>query len=139
MLQHGIHSAIGGGKAVKLYLFGPMRGYPDGNGPAFKEAREALRDMKHEVFCPWEFSASMGWPPTRRERNPDRLRHLMMRDFEWIVTNAEGLVGLEGWPKSKGSLAEVHLAWAIGLPVYEYELFVRRIIREVKNVPEAGS
>lgn len=121
---------------MKLYLFGPMRGYPDGNGPAFKEAREKLRDMGHEVFCPYEFCVSLGARPKKTDRDPLRLRQLLCQDLSWICNHAEGLVGLEGWHNSKGSLAEVHLAWAIGIPVYEYNFFSRRVIREVKSVPK---
>jgi hypothetical protein len=41
---------------VKLYLFGPMRSIKNENREAFKEARETLRAMGHEVFCPSEFT-----------------------------------------------------------------------------------
>lgn len=107
-----------------------MRGIIDENRPAFKEAREKLRDMKHNVFCPSEFT------DTRKElKLSTDLRGMMYCDVAWICNEAEGVVCLPGWASSKGAMAEVHLAWAIGIPVYEYELFHRRIIREVKGVP----
>lgn len=119
---------------MKLYLFGPMRGYPNANAPAFKEAREKLRDMKHEVFCPSEFTDRL-----RSEGGNTALREVFKWDMAYILGEAEGLVGLPGWSMSKGSLAEVHLAWAIGLPVYEYEQFSRRVIREIKSVPNLNN
>lgn len=119
---------------MKLYLFGPMRGYKDANRAAFKEAREILRDMKHEVFCPSEFTARI-----KSEGLSTDLREMLKYDLAYILNEADGLIGLPGWASSKGSLAEVHLAWAIGLPVYEYETFVRRVIKEIKDVPNLRS
>ncbi len=111
---------------MKIYLAGPMRGIRNENKEAFAEARAALRDMTHEVFCPSEFSM---------KNDIHDIREALRYDLAYILREAEGIVCLPGWPASKGSLAEVHLAWAIGLPVYEYEFFVRRILREVKSVP----
>lgn len=120
---------------MKLYLAGPMRGYKDLNRDAFKDARERLRDMKHEIFCPSEMTDTV-----RENGRPSDTRDMLWYDFAWILQEAEGMVCLPGWEKSKGALAEVHLAWAIGIPVYEFNLFVRRVIREVKIVPDnAGS
>jgi hypothetical protein len=115
---------------MELYLFGPMRGIPDANRAAFREARETLRDMGHNVFCPSELTDNY-----RAEKIPYNMIELMRIDLNWICNYAEGLVGLEGWNVSKGSLVEVHLAWFKEIPVYEYESFKRRIIREVKGVP----
>ena len=110
---------------MKIYLFGPISGNKN-HREIFAEARTALRDMGHEVFCPVEFGVA---------NEIKGLREAMRFDLAYILKEAEGLVGLPGWPASKGSLAKIHLAWAIGLPVYEYEFFARRILREVKSVP----
>lgn len=108
----------------KIYLFGPMAGIISNNEPAFKEARETMRDMGHEVFCPSEFT---------RTHNMTDLRECMRWDLAFILKEAEILVGLSGWRASGGSLVEVHLAWRLDIPVYEYEFFSRRILRQVKN------
>jgi hypothetical protein len=110
---------------MKLYLFGPMQGILHSNREVFTVARENLRDMGHDVFCPSEFSHKF---------NVTDIRECMKVDLAWIIKDAEGLVGLEGWRKSKGALVEVHLAWLLGLPVYEYEFFSRRILREVRSL-----
>lgn len=107
-----------------IYLFGPMAGIPKNNAPAFKEAREKLRAMGHDVFCPVEFSENTGIVD---------IRQAMSYDLAYIIKEAQLLVGLEGWRASGGSLVEVHLAWRLKIPVYEYELFSRRVLREVKN------
>jgi nucleoside 2-deoxyribosyltransferase len=119
---------------MRLYLFGPMRGFPAANEMAFRQAREKLRDMKHEVFCPWEMTEQR-----KREKLSTALREVMRIDIDWICTYADGIVGLRGWQHSKGSLAEVHVAWAIGIPVYEYDSFSRRVIKEIKVVPSIGA
>jgi hypothetical protein len=106
-----------------------MRGYPAANRPAFKVARETLQDMGHNVFCPSQLTESM-----REAGLSTDLREMLRIDLTWICNYAEGLVGLPGWGSSKGSLAEVHLAWAINIPVYEYEQFSRRILKEIKSV-----
>lgn len=108
----------------KIYLFGPMELIPQKNEPAFREARTKLRDMGHEVFCPSEFTLTQGIKD---------LRTALKYDLAWIISEAELLVGLEGWRNSGGSLIEVHLAWRLDIPVYEYEFFSRRILRQVKN------
>jgi nucleoside 2-deoxyribosyltransferase len=115
---------------MRLYLAGPMRGIKGNNREAFNEARNTLRDMKHEVFCPSEMTDTLVF-----QKGNTSLRNVMMLDLDWICRYAEGMVMLPGWNISKGALAEIHLAWAIGIPAYNYTLFSRRVIREIKNVP----
>jgi hypothetical protein len=119
---------------MRLYLFGPMRGYPAANRPAFKVARETMRAMGHEVFCPSELTESY-----KEAKIAYSMIEMMRLDLNWICNYAEGLVGLEGWNVSKGSLVEVHLAWFKEIPVYEYEQFSRRILKEIKGVPHLKS
>jgi nucleoside 2-deoxyribosyltransferase len=119
---------------MKLYLAGPMRGVTNGNAEAFKDARNRLRDMRHEIFCPSEFTDRL-----REAGESTDIRKTLAYDFAYILHEAEGIVMLPGWRGSKGTLAELHIAWAIGIPAYEYEFFVRRVIREVKNVAENSS
>jgi hypothetical protein len=116
---------------MKLYLAGPMRGYKNQNREAFETACAKLRDMQHEVFNPVELEDRLRSVWSKKPI----LRELMGMDCKYICEEAEGVVCLPGWPGSNGALAEVHLAWAIGIPVYEYEMFSTNRIREVKGVP----
>ncbi len=115
----------------KIYLFGPVelggeasRAIIAENKERFREARIILRDMGHDVFCPVEFTESTGIKDIR-----EALRY----DLAYILKEAQILVGLPGWRASDGSLIEVHLAWRLDIPVYEYEFFSKRILRAVKN------
>lgn len=98
---------------MRLYLFGPMRGYPQENHPAFYKAAAALRAQGHQVFNPAE-NGNAG----------DAVRQFIGGDLAWICSFAEGLVGLPGWEASKGSHAETATACAIGVPVWELGEFL---------------
>lgn len=95
---------------MRLYLAGPIRGIPDSNHAEFHSAAHTLRKMGHEVFNPVE------WEDRDPEGTID-LRACFLRDTAWICVEAEGVVLLPGWGKSKGAKAEKALAEAIGLRV----------------------
>jgi hypothetical protein len=98
---------------MRIYLFGPMRGYPEFNFPAFRKAAAELRNLGHEVFSPAEHDEMNGFDPACLTGGQLRA------DLDWICRRAETLAGLPGWENSDGSLAEVHAAWALGVPVHE--------------------
>lgn len=92
---------------MKIYLAGPMRGYPDSNFPAFHEEAARLRAKGHEVFNPAEWSQS------------DNIRVLMKMDLDWICDHAEAVALMPGWQNSSGAKTEYQLAVAIGLETIE--------------------
>lgn len=92
---------------MKLYLAGPMRGYPEFNFPVFHAAAKWLRGQGHEVFNPAE-----------EDRGGENLREIFARDTSWICGYADGLALLQGWHNSKGAKAELALAQALGLRAY---------------------
>lgn len=100
---------------MKLYLSGPMTGLPELNYPAFRDATQTLRELKHEVYNPAEWEEL---------HSPDGKFHLL-RAFEdyckFIIHEADGVVVLPGWENSPGATAETALAKAIGKPVYVYQ------------------
>jgi hypothetical protein len=101
---------------MKIYLFGPMRGLPDWNFPAFDAARERLEKLGHEVFCPASLFRAM---PYVREESQDRrhLVHVISQDLLCIQA-ADGLAGLPGWEDSAGSTVEVSMALFLNLPIF---------------------
>ena len=78
-----------------IYLSGPMTGYPDYNYPAFNLAAAALRAYGHRVYNP-AFAAFSAF----------------------ICLEADTIVALPGWEKSRGATAEMALAHVCGLEVY---------------------
>lgn len=101
---------------MKIYLAGPMRGYPNFNFPAFAFAAAKLREQGHEVFSPAEKGEEVILTD-----NPDIQEHLVFRrkvfliDTSWICQHADAVALLPGWEKSSGANAELALAKAIGL------------------------
>ena len=107
----------------KIYLAGPMTGYPEHNFPAFDYAKSRLQ-FDWEVISPADMDRKIGFDPTQgdtldgidiHEFTMDCIR----RDTE-AIRNVDALALLHGWERSKGARAEVMLAQWIGLPVYQF-------------------
>lgn len=109
---------------MKVYVAGPMRGYPEFNFPAFDDAAAKLRALGHEVFSPAErdrehFGATVNESATGDLRDikvPFDLRETLRADLDWITMHADAVVVLPGWEGSKGATAETATARAINLP-----------------------
>ena len=112
----------------KVYLAGPMTGYPEFNFPAFHEYAAKLRAEGHEVFSPAERDNERhgvdiskgnptGDPKLAKEQHGFNLREALREDLAWICANAEIVAMMPGWEKSKGATAEHATAVALGLGV----------------------
>ena len=112
---------------MKLYLAGPMTGYPNFNFPAFHAAAKKLRDEGHSVFNPAERGVERDgkdWgaevPDGSQEAAKAKgfsLRVALGDDLAFICGEAEGIALLPGWENSKGARAEHATAIALGLTV----------------------
>jgi hypothetical protein len=116
---------------MKLYLAGPMRGYPEFNFPAFHAAAARLRIEGHEVFSPAEHAQERVGEALYQQKdgNEDELakrigvstmelrRKVFADDLGWICAEADGVALLPGWETSKGANAEKAAAEALGLEV----------------------
>lgn len=110
---------------MKLYLAGPMRGYPNFNFPMFDVGAKYLRSQGYEVFSPAERDRSVYGSALEQNTNGDEhaaesgvgfnLREALAADMEYISKHAEGIALLPRWEHSKGARAEVALATALGL------------------------
>lgn len=110
---------------MKIYLAGPMRGYPEFNFPAFHTGAKFLREQGHEVFSPAEndidnngdFSADYqtGDEKALEANTGWTLRKALEQDTAWICRHADAIALLPGWQASKGAKAELALAKALGL------------------------
>lgn len=103
---------------MKLYLAGPMRGYPRHNSEAFDRVASALRASGHEVANPVDHDREIGFDFDVQEVPQD----MLVRMFRWDlarVTEAEGIAFLPGWEKSRGACAERTMAHYLGVDCYD--------------------
>ena len=84
---------------MKLYVAGPMTGYPELNFPAFHAAAATLRAAGHQVENPAEINAD----PTAEWTD------CMFADLK-ALSACDGIVMLPGWEKSPG--AQIERLWA---------------------------
>ena len=104
---------------MALYLAGPMRGIPESNYPAFRDAAAKLRAAGHTVFSPvdWDEKTHGAEGCNAATFN---LNEALCADLTWICLHADAVVVLPGWEKSSGANAEAMTAYALGKPVYRY-------------------
>jgi hypothetical protein len=115
-------------KKMKIYIAGPMRGYPQFNFPAFYDAQEWLTAKGYETFNPAQsdkehYGENVNNSATGDLSDPAAqtgfsLREALGRDAAWITAHADALYMLTGWEKSTGAKAEWTLAVALGLQIF---------------------
>lgn len=126
---------------MKIYLAGPMRGYPEFNFPAFHAGAARLRSQGHEVFSPAERDIERhgvdiskgnktGCEKEAASTHGFDLRVALAEDLDYICRHADAIALLPGWQHSKGALAEHAAAHALGHKVI---LLAESDITEVRN------
>jgi hypothetical protein len=95
---------------VKIYLSGPMKGYPESNYPLFRQTAAELRREGHEVYNPAEF-------PHDGPHEQFPIRRAFAAYSKFICEEADAILLLPGWEKSLGVSAELALAKNCGLEV----------------------
>lgn len=108
----------------KVYLSGPMRGYPKFNFPAFDEAAKDGRDRGFFVISPADLDREIGHNEDDLLEDvnvPAKMRLFAKRDCEALISlraeDGDAIALLPGWEKSTGAVAEVMLAKWLGLRV----------------------
>lgn len=98
----------------RVYIAGPMTGYPLFNFPAFDYAAAQWRDAGYDVVNPAE--------EQRKRGDSDELpwSHFLRHDIRHLST-CEAVAFLPGWGKSKGATLEHHIASALGMDLYDAE------------------
>ena len=102
---------------MKIYIAGPMRGYPLLNFPAFFRAAQDWHDRGWDVFNPAAHDVEIdGFDPAKDVERPQR--HYARRDVAAILNECDAMFLLRGWSQSEGgALAEAALAKWIGLEI----------------------
>lgn len=96
---------------MKLYISGPMTGYPEWNHPAFNEAERQLRAVGYDVINPARHGSGRRWEYYMR---------LALKD----VADAEGVALLPGYTHSRGATLEIHNAQALGMKTKYVETWI---------------
>lgn len=96
----------------RIYLSGPMTGYPAKNFPLFHSVAAELRAGGHEVYNPADYEHSEPVFP---------LRKAMAEYARYICLEADTIVLLPGWEKSLGVSAELALAKNCKLDIEYWE------------------
>lgn len=103
---------------MRVYLVGPMRGLPEFNFPAFRDAAYDLRARDIKVWSPAEHDVEQGFNPETGE-GLKTLRDYMRKDLPAVLAS-DALVVLPGWERSVGAQLEVYVAHVCEIPVLAY-------------------
>lgn len=90
---------------VRLYIAGPMSGYPGFNYPAFFDAEVELRRANYDILNPARNGKQSSWDG-------------YMRAAIAQVIAADGIAVLPDWQMSAGATLEVHIAHSLRVPVH---------------------
>ena len=93
---------------MRWYVSGPMTGLPDLNRPAFQQVAVTVRAAGHDPINPAELCP------------PDIPWKAAMRIDLAALKNANGLICLPGWERSRGARIEVWLARRRAIPVWQF-------------------
>ena len=107
---------------MKIYIAGPMRGYPEYNFPAFEEAENRLQILGHEVKSPHRMDLEIGFDPRQDAWTQEDSYKAIRRDVEAIIW-CDVVVMLPGWDRSVGARAEHGIGQWAGKTILPYEHF----------------
>jgi len=105
---------------MKVYIAGPMRGYPNFNFAEFDRVRDVLTQQGHTVISPADLDRAYGIDVsnlTADDMTVEFNKEVIRRDL-CAIMDADGIVMLEGWENSVGATVERQVAQWVGLPVY---------------------
>ncbi len=81
----------------RIYLAGPMSGYPEHNFPAFRRETKRLRDLGYDVVSPEEINGHL------HQQLP--YIEYLRRDIAQLAT-CDTIAFLDGWENSRGAKKE---------------------------------
>ena len=105
---------------AKVYIAGPMTGYPDFNRPAFRTAASILREMDLDVVCPADFQQGDQWEELMKHAIPQML-------------SCDRVVLLGEWERSRGARLEAFIAREVGMKVETLGELLLSVKREVEQ------
>ena len=100
-------------KSYKIYIAGPMSGYPEFNYPSFFAMEHILKQIGVETVLN---------PVVIGDGDTTMPYDFYIRHSLQMVSQATAIVMLDGWEKSKGAQLEHLSATTMGLPVFDQRL-----------------
>lgn len=99
---------------MRVYVAGPMAGFPEHNFPLFREVTERLRKKGFHVVSPVEIGESwvgsaIGYPP----------QAYLIEDIKELLT-CDAIAVLPGWHDSCGATCEVVIARTLGFLLLDW-------------------
>lgn len=114
----------------RIYLAGPMTGYPGFNFRTFDAAAKVLRLAGWDVVSPAELDdpetrkvalRSKDGSPESGSTRGETWGDFLARDVKLIADGGiEGIITLDGWRKSKGARLETFIGRLMGIPILKY-------------------
>jgi nucleoside 2-deoxyribosyltransferase len=105
------------GMTMRVYLSGPMKGYPESNFPAFHAKAAALRSKGLEVVNPAEINVKGAG------NDADFYNQCLRADLKAMM-DCDAIALMRGWEASNGANLELHVAHRVGMRV----LFVDELL-----------
>lgn len=113
---------------MRLYVSGPITGYPDLNKPMFAAATYSLRNAGHEVLNPHAVCTLLGEHDCKGPcvKSEDLLpwEDYLRADLIAMLHQADALAMLPGWEHSRGAMLEHSVAVALGWEVRPWHLWL---------------
>jgi hypothetical protein len=103
-------------KHPKIYIAGPMRGFPNFNHPKFNDYAESHRAVGWYVENPVEIGNVYG-TPEQINADPALLAEVMAAELH-ALKKCDAIYLLDGWQNSEGARKELATAIAYGLKIY---------------------
>lgn len=107
-------------RVTRVYIAGPMTGYPDLNFPAFHAAAAEYRKRGAFVINPAEINGGDAEIARTEKMTAEQYYvhwvRCMKNDINQLMT-CDSLVLLDGWQKSRGAKLEHHIARNLGLTI----------------------
>lgn len=103
---------------MKVYIAGPMRGFPGWNFDVFHAAAERWREAGHHAFNPAATFSGLGYVTDDATVDRAHLNHVIQIDLACLYA-ADAIALLPGWEKSSGSTVELALAQFLRMPVFD--------------------